>query len=235
MADHPMLYSAPMVRGLIRETQTPWTGKRQTRRLCKDQPPAGVSIIRKTIRPMGQEPFHAFERRTMYGNYGGDVPVKIKRGDRIWVREEFSGPSCYRPKIDPPTSWPVGCDIWYWADGNPSYGDWTKPKRSMHMPRWMSRITLIVTDVRVERLQDISREDAIAEGLVKDALAPALAVDMGCDWGFEGDHRHGSPVSAYAALWDHINGDGAWDANPWVVAYTFRPIFQNIDQIARAA
>ena len=92
-------------------------------------------------------------------------------------------------------------------------------------------MTLTVTDIRVERLQDISRDDAIAEGLIRDETAAPLAVEMGCDWGFEGDTRFGSPVSAYAALWDHINGAGAWVANPWVVAYTFTVQRQNIDRI----
>ena len=234
MTDHPMLYSAPMVRGLIREAQTPLTGKRQTRRLAKDQPPAGVTIIRKTIRPVDREPYHAFERRTRYGNYGGDVPVKIKRGDRIWVREEFSGPSWFRPKIDPPTSWPVGCDIWYWADGNPPYGEWTKPKRSIHMPRWMSRLTLTVTDVRIERLQDISDAAAVAEGIEAKNIC-----GVGESWKHYGNPDApvgwNDPRQSYATLWDSINGDGAWDANPWIVAYTFTVHLGNIDQIGRAA
>ena len=72
-------------------------------------------------------------------------------------------------------------------------------------------------------MQDISKADAIAEGLSRSSYAHAFAKEAGCDWGFDGDTRIGSPVSAYAALWDHINGPGAWDANPWVVAYTFRP------------
>lgn len=233
MTDHPMLYSAPMVRALIREADNRWTGKRQTRRICKDQPPAGVSIIRKTIRPLDGEQYHAFERRTMYGNYGGDVPVRIRRGDRIWVREEFSGPSWFRPKIDPPASWPVGCDIWYWADGNPSYGDWTKPKRSMHMPRWMSRLTLTVTDVRIERLQDISETDARAEGIVQ--LDRKAWIGGGPLYGLHEGEGHDTAVGAYNRLWRDINGDGSWAANPWVVAYTFSVQHGNIDQIAKVA
>jgi hypothetical protein len=231
MTDHPMLYSAPMVRGLLREAAAPFTGKRQTRRLSKDQPPAGVTIIRKTIRPFDQEPYHAFERRTMFDNFGGDVPVKIKRGDRIWVREEFSGPSWFRPKIEPPTSWPVGCDVWYWADGNPPYGDWTKPKRSMHMPRWMSRLTLTVTDVRIERLHDISEADCVAEGI-------EAATRTSSGQFYKNYQNPSCPIMAYGAyrsLWNHINGDDAWEANPWVVAYTFTVQLQNIDQIERAA
>jgi hypothetical protein len=74
----------------------------------------------------------------------------------------------------------------------------------IHMPRRYSRLTLYVTDVRVERLQDISKEDARAEG------CPARGGDDGLD-----------PRGWYRDLWDSINGPGAWDENQWVAAYTF--------------
>jgi hypothetical protein len=89
--------------------------------------------------------------------------------------------------------------------------------------------------VRVERLQDISRDDAVAEGLSRKPYASPLAKEMGCDWGYDGDDRHGSPVSAYAALWESINGPSSWNANPWIVAYTFTVHHGNIDEIGRAA
>jgi hypothetical protein len=113
--------------------------------------------------------------------------------------------------------------------------DWSTNKtvgrfrQGMHMPRWASRLTLTVTDVRVERLQAISEADALAEGVVqhrdgyfevpgvrhpnKDfgALARVTAREM------------------YAALWDVINGSGAWLADPWIVATTFEVALRNID------
>lgn len=135
-------------------------------------------------------------------------------GDRLWVRENFSGPWCMETQDGsaavPPSKWGLGSRIWYWADGEPSYGDWTRPRPSIHMPRWASRITLEVTGVRVERLQDISVADAIAEGV-----------------NIHPDH-HGKPresiysaVEAYRDLWEQINGPGSWDANPlvWVVEF----------------
>jgi hypothetical protein len=83
------------------------------------------------------------------------------------------------------------------------------------MPRWASRITLKVTDVKVERLQDISEADAIAEGVE--------CFDQGCSVeGLRGLYDY--PESAFAALWESINGEASWDANPWVVAYTFERI-----------
>lgn len=230
MTDHPMLYSAPMVRGLIREANAPFTGKRQTRRISKDQPPAGVSIIRKTIRPLDAEQYHAFERRTIYGNYGGEVPVRIKRGDRIWVRESFRGDKGY-DKYPPRTwsHWPVH----YEADGTPDpHNELEENGRlrpGIHMPRWASRLTLTVTDVRIERLQDISEADARAEGVERAPDHPGW-------WKSQTDGKL-CPTArdAYGDLWNAINGEGAWQANPWVVAYTFTVQHGNVDQIAKVA
>jgi len=122
-------------------------------------------------------------------------------GDRLWVREAFSYD---RLDIDKDGTLPP----WYWADGNPENGDWTKPKPSIHMPRWASRITLEVTAVKVERLQDISEEDAKAEGVAKPILP----------------HWPERPyASAFRGLWSDINGKTAWLDNPWVVAISFKP------------
>ncbi|QND32131.1 hypothetical protein HB772_07370 [Sinorhizobium meliloti] len=212
MADRPILFSAPMVRALLAGRKT------QTRRLCKDQPPPGVAIIRKTIRPFGGEPYHAFERRTKFGNFGGEVPVKISRGDRLWVRETWQGLSFgdYQPTKS------SLCEVRYAAtdpcadlDGKARGYPW---RPSIFMPRWASRLTVIVTDVRVERLQDISIADALAEGWPGAVEANKMPATK---W-----YRH---------LWDEINGAGAWEANPWVAAYTFTVIKQNIDQIEKVA
>jgi len=80
---------------------------------------------------------------------------------------------------------------------------------SIHMPRWASRITLEVTGVRVERLQDISEADAMAEG------AP---------WAACGSPQEGSQKAGYARLWESINGPGSWDANPWVWVVEFKRV-----------
>ena len=94
------------------------------------------------------------------------------------------------------------------------------------MPRGASRLTLIVTEVRVERLQDCSRDDAIAEGIHR----VGGGVLRWENWsGAEGQSAT-SPQAAYALLWNSINGPGAWDANPWVVAITFSVEKRNIDQ-----
>jgi hypothetical protein len=94
-------------------------------------------------------------------------------------------------------------------------------KPSIHMPRWASRITLEVTGVRVERLQDISEAGVLAEGIAKWPLGYRVAVS--------GAPRHESrsfetPTGAYRWLWESINGPGIWDANPYVWVVEFRRI-----------
>ncbi len=96
----------------------------------------------------------------------------------------------------------------------PAEIDW---RSSMFMPRWASRLTLIVEDVRVERLQDISETDALAEGVQRDS-------DGWRDYQMPQTQCCATAKASYQTLWDEINGDGAWAANPWVAAYTFRVI-----------
>lgn len=234
MADKPALFSGSMVRALLREIAEPSTGKTQTRRVTKHQDSSRICSN---------------------GNglwlYPGKLPYSV--GDRIWVREAWrvsrihdeTPPRDLKPRTmtvffeaggsianqDAPGDWKAA--VWPEVGERPEWAG--KPRPSMFMPRWASRITLEVTGVKVERLQDCSREDAIAEGLIRHPFAPVASVSFGCNWTFEEDSRFGSPVSAYASLWDHINGPGAWDKNPWVAAYTFRPILGNIDQLTEAA
>jgi hypothetical protein len=144
-------------------------------------------------------------------------------GDRLWVREAFSGPHCMEASEGcaavPPAKWARSSRIWYWADGNPQEGDWTRPRPSIHMPRWASRITLEVTGVRVERLQDISRDDVLREGLPQlqegDAVPMYRYFDMR-------SIEHGR----FRDLWESLNGDGSWAANPWVWVVEFRRVVQ---------
>lgn len=223
MTDRPILFSAPMVRALLAGTKT------QTRRTLKFQPTPGISIIRKTIRPLDVAPYHSFERRSVYGNYAGELDVKIKRGDQLWVRETWQGLSFgdYLPTKS------SQCEVRYAATDPCADLDTAArgyPWRpSIFMPRFASRLTLSVTDVRVERLIDISEEDARAEGVVPAPEHPG--------WWASQTAGKLCPTArdAYGDLWNTINGEGAWQANPWTVAYTFTVHRCNIDQIAKEA
>lgn len=125
-------------------------------------------------------------------------------GERLWVRETFA----LHDDRDPPI-------VYYRADDPTKYesdGAW---KPSIHMPRWASRLTLEITKVRVERLQDISEEDAKAEGVVpsgRRATHRYRASD-------NEDHGH---RLQFQDLWNSINGAGAWDKNPWVWCISFQ-------------
>lgn len=94
------------------------------------------------------------------------------------------------------------------------------------MPRWASRILLEITGVRVERLQDISEEDAEAEGVVKTTNWDHSINEDGAVYGISGTQVQGWPnrKGAFEVLWRSLNGPGSWDANPWVWAVSFKPI-----------
>ena len=134
-------------------------------------------------------------------------------GDRLWVREAFSGSIAYERLNYLLREW--GNKIWYWADGNPQRGDWTKPRPSIHMPRHLSRINLEITGVRVERLGQITEDDAIAEGIVQ----------MPCGgYGLpDGEHYHAASARAsYLSLFESINGPGSVAADPFVWVIEFK-------------
>ena len=97
-----------------------------------------------------------------------------------------------------------------------------KKRPSIHMPRWASRLTLTVTEVGVQRLQDISEADAVAEGCECD-------VDGWRDYLFPSTQCCGTARESYRTLWNSLHGPDAWDLNPWVAAYTFTVHRCNID------
>jgi hypothetical protein len=156
-------------------------------------------------------------------------------GDRLYVREAHSlwadadsahaaqwiegsnDPCIYRADYKPETgSEAIGGSGW---------------RPSIHMPRWASRLTLTVTEVRVQRLQEISEADAWAEG-----CKPGELNARGEPFPAEEPHAKGgtigwdNAVDWYADLWNSLHGPDAWEANPWVVAVSFTVQRGNIDQ-----
>lgn len=221
-----ILFSAAMVKAILAGSKT------QTRRLVNPQP--------------GHRWNHVDGLRFCEGEHDrslgcrGDIELRCPYGvpgDRLWVREKWAAHWMYNDvpardarceSVDSPEN---PAHRWYAADGNDAPSDhglkqdgyrgrW---RVSIHMPRWASRITLEVTAVRAERLQDITPADARAEGVQVDEVKLKSAVDD--------DERDLLHVDAYADLWDAINGAGSWDASPWVWVVSFRVL----DTTGRAA
>lgn len=215
--ERPILFSAPMVRALLAGTKT------QTRRVVKPQPDEHGLNRHGDVWPKNWKWFDSsgLDHRCPYG----------QPGDRLWVREAFSGPRCEEEFA--PSAWYQADNIWYWADGNPSAGDWTKPRPSIHMPRWASRILLEIVAVRVERLNSISGSDAANEGVqvpCDESGRPLLRLTGKVQPSkFSGKHAQDWTADdylrfEYAELWESINGPGSWSANPFVWVVEFRRV-----------
>jgi hypothetical protein len=210
MTDRPLIFSDPMIRALLDGRKT------QTRRIIRGVGNDNCMTLRKATTKRTGLRTHVIDA----GNYGL-LPYTV--GDRLWVRETWQPHSLYAdraPRNIPPSI------VFYKADGGHSPSLPWKP--GIHMPRWASRLTLVVTDVRVQRLQGISEADAIAEGLVRGAGA------AGWVWsaeGMPGDLWRACPRQTFSGLWNRINGLGAWDANPWVTAISFDVHRCNIDRM----
>lgn len=206
MKEHPILFSGPMVDAILKGQKT------QTRRVINLGP------VKRVLKGSTSAIWTVFKDRYLerwwWGDQHGATEVKCpygKAGDRLWVREKARLRSV-GPKIDE-------LDLAYAADeivGDPVFQSSPRPyvftrwTPSIHMPRWASRITLEITGVRVERVQEISKVDCLAEGM------------------WPGDPRT-SEVShkiRYQNLWNSINADRGfgWDKNPWVWVVEFKRI-----------
>jgi hypothetical protein len=257
MADRPILFSAPMIQALLAGRKT------QTRRVLKlptkthsggpiyERPDMGgweatthggggcFTIGKHRERVPAPEQAAIWHRTT-----GTCMAMPIQIGDRLWVREAhaFVGsgdPALYVTRADYPE-----CVSPQYENVPPASDIRWRP--SIHMPRANSRLTLAVTDVRVQRLQEISEEDALAEGIETDVWDQALAVrnysksdGWFCMWGGPDCYTDPSVYvpedeigrASYRTLWNSINGSGAWEANQWVAAYTFTVHRENIDRM----
>ena len=198
MKERPILFSGPMVRAILEGRKT------QTRRVLKVAPSYTLSTQATfTMQPNGNvllERWPRQEREMNNFGRGAQYPCPYGvTGDRLWVRETFHWSENYEP------IYRACIDL-----GLASVVDHFRVKHeerwvpSIHMPRWASRILLEVTEVRVQRLQEMSEDDALAEGR---SLNPN---DLA---GFFPD------------TWDSINGKShPWASNPWVWAITFKRI-----------
>lgn len=222
MTDRPIIFSGPMIRALIEGRKT------QTRRVLK---PKGHASL---FSGEWSDNYVLCDENSAWRNQD----IRYALGDRLWVRETWAKTSICPivETIDNP--WFVYRE----CDNRCDYGGPWKP--SIFMPRAASRLTLTVTDVRVQRLQDISNKDARAEGATGKPRSSGYRnaySGWSMDWP-DAEPAEGwrwvsldSPRLAFASFWNDINGTDAWDANPWVVALTFDVHQQNIDHMRDAA
>lgn len=218
--EKPILLNGEMIRAILEGRKT------QTRRLAKN-----VHFDSKYRAKWKAVHGHTEVSIDTPAAMLGEVCPYGQPGDQLWVRETWAD-----------ASYDDGLCICYRADherkdvtsdfratfGRLKYSNWAPDlesgaegqwKPSIHMPRWASRITLEITDVRVERLQDISEEAAKAEG-----CAPAFLDEFG-NVGVAPFYRRG-----FCKLWREINGHDSWEANPWVWVIEFKRIPQEAAQ-----
>lgn len=213
--ERPILFGLPMVQAILDSRKT------MTRRVVKLHKKArwGTEYDGQVIFDDGSAFGHEMAVDEMRCPYGAV-------GDRIWVRENWSVPSIYDKQKPSDMDADYAGVVRYKANGYQS----GKLRPSLFMPRWASRILLEITNVRVERLRDISEQDAIAEGIGFDVVDQALffknymsnshfADDDFCNM----DDPEAAKKS-YFSLWESINGRESLEANPFVWVIEFKRV-----------
>ena len=233
----PLLMAAPMVRSTIEGIKT------QTRRIVKPQPfldaMGNFCTPGKPGRPYSCWGQH-IDGSPCTRNFTKSRCPHGVQGNLLYVKETWAVGKCADGLK--PRELSRGCWIYenggLWYEGQePTHPISPRgaPRSSLVMPRWASRLTLEITDVRVERLQDMegqhpSESDAIAEGVNKihhgdgayyySAFRNEPHPKNWCD-----------PTDAFRELWEKLNGKGSWDANPWVWVLTFKVHHANVDAV----
>lgn len=206
MRDLPIPFSKPMVRALFDGRKT------QTRRVLTPLKREGGGYV--------MWPVYGHANGVLRRCGSGPLPDRAAPyavGDRLWVREAWRADVPWDAL--PPRDITPGSLVLYEADAGKRghLMTWGRYRHARFMPRWASRLTLLVTDVRVQRLQEISRDDAMEEGC---RVSRSLS---GPD-----------PRDLFATLWDSLHGQGAWEENPWVCAISFDLRPDNIDRLEPA-
>jgi len=212
--ERPILFSAPMVRAVLDGRKT------QTRRLVKPQPDHHWQSLPGYRLDMPASDL-------VNGSTWRICPYGVV-GDRLWVRETW-GLLSYTDETewhrgslkglrDQRTFWDVAYRAEYglgqmYREPDRDTGRW---RPSIYMPCWASRLTLEITGVRVERLNDIGEADAIAEGIEREGGGWRNYLDTSTP--------HLTPQASFATLWESINGGNSWAANPWVWVVQFRRV-----------
>lgn len=229
MKERGMIFNGEMTRAILDGRKT------QTRRIMKVQPESyqlGLLLITDSTKHSDIGKYHWAESNAT----GNHVRSKLFScpfgavGDRIWVRETFQGPLFDYDLMDSyckdPTPFKKPEFCVYKADGVPAPEFYDADdelhccwRPSIHMPRWASRILLEITNVRVERLNAISEEDARAEGIIDGGcLNCGEPEPCGCA------NPEPDATDAFAYLWQSIYGQESWNANPWVWVIEFERV-----------
>ncbi len=221
----PILYSTPMVQAVINRIKT--VTRRLTGLHAWNKEPDRWKFGYTAFTPDG----HISARGTFDNGQFGEKFIKCpygKKGDVLWVRETFGElyDTCDHDELPgcPQERWSLGYK--YKADGyvheNNFNGFWTGWKPSIHMPKVAARIWLEVTDIKVERLQDITEEQAKAEGAYDTLKQEDLKLLKDLEWTIPAPFR--PHQFGFLALWCKINGVKSWEANPWVWCVSFKQI-----------
>lgn len=212
MKERPLLFSAPMVRAILNGSKT------QTRRIVKPQPTEGYDgdFKCRMYAPIKEDKDgEQYPGEEVFGFAGCDegwVFPYGQIGDTLWVRETFA-------------KHPDFPEFIYRANRGGDYQGkeqgYFKWKPSIFMPRAASRITLEIVGVGVERLLDISEEDAKAEGIERHDTTFG-GTTLWRDYSGPDAVFGGLPVQSYKSLWESIHGKGSWDLDPWVWKIEFK-------------
>ena len=202
MKFYPILFSTEMVQAILEGRKT------QTRRVVKNADEIAEN-------PHAKGWFINENGMAIQCPYG-------QPGDVLWVRETWS-------KIITPDSkeaFVYKADDDFYKD---TIEDWSGWKPNIHMPKEAARLFLFIKSVRVERLNEISEEDAIAEGVQLIEFNCFKNYMQGKDWVYDGLNQNGyemieDPVGSFSSLWSSIYGYESWTANPWVWVIEFEPI-----------
>lgn len=221
-SERPILFSGPMVRAILdgRKTQTRRALTRENvevlgSRWARKSPWEGLRFAEAEVRQHSARdlylPFcHPADEPTPSEECGiYRLSPLVEAGNRLWVRESLHrDPDIWKYKADGAV---VG-----WPERQALASKWLDYAPSIYMPKAASRLTLLVTDVRVQRLQDISADDAEAEGVFRHVAEHSLEKVFR-------DKRGETAVQYFRELWDGLNAKRGfgWDANPWIVAITF--------------
>lgn len=222
MKERPILFTGQMVRAILDGRKT------ETRRIVKPEPayPNAFDCLRREQSDVNQRVYIFQPNAQMASDYW---KMPFVKGDLLWVKEthfvEITGDFTYDVEGLKLSQWAPElikeAIIHYRATTelkNPDDWRWCA---SIHMPRWASRITLQVVSVHAERLQDITDEGAIAEGMDPEG---SCRQDQYTDGSYARSYTELSPRDLYAELWDRINGEGSWALNPWVWVIKFERI-----------